>query len=320
MATVSGMATSYDLPNYIGELFQKTERPNAFLRLVGGLTGMLRTVKSTEFPMGVDYVLPAASQPAILEGATPSPTELDTAQSANIVQIFQESVQLTYSKLAESGSIDGVAVIPGVSGNGPLITPGSLEFQINFKMMKIARDANYSFLRGAYQKPANNATARKTRGVRTAVTTNLFSAASNRPLTKTLFENALKDSMDNGMFSLGDTLYVMGDDDQLSTLMGLYESATALPASRDVVGVSVRTIVTKWATVNLVWEPDLAANELFITQPQFCRVVAMPIPGKGVLFAEPLAKSGSSEHHQIYGELGIDYRHELFHAAITFLS
>lgn len=321
MATVSGMATSYDLPQYIGELFQKTERPNALLRLIGGLTGTVRTVQSTQFPMGVDYVLPSAAQPAILEGADPTPSELDTAQSSNLVQIFQESVKLAYSKLGEQGSINGVAIIPGVAGHGTLVQPGSLAFQVNYKLQKIARDANYSFLRGAYQLPADNTTARKTRGIRTAVTTNLFAnGGTARTLDKSVFENALRDSMNNGMFSMGAELFCMGDATQIQRLADLYRSETSLPASRDVVGVAVRTIETQWARVNLVWEPDLAAAELFLTQPQYCRVVAMPIPNKGVLFSEPLSKTGSAEHYQVYGELGIDYRHEVFHAVIDDLA
>lgn len=315
-------ATSYDLPQYVGELFQKAEKPNALLRLIGGLTGRLRTVMSTEYTMGVDYTLASASQPAILEGATPTASHLAVTQGSNVVQIFQEAVDITYSRMGASASIDGVSVIPGSpAGGSELIKPGSLEFQIARKMEKIARDANLTFLRGAYVKPSDNNSARKTRGIRAAITTNSYdNSGTPRDLTKAIFEAALKDMMGNGAFSLGETIYAFGDAAQVENLVDLYKSDTQLPASRDVVGVAVRTIVTTWANVEVVYEPDMNAGEIMIIRPEFCRVVCMPIPGKGLIFAEPLAHAGSSEKHQIYGELGIDYRHEVYHGLIDDLN
>lgn len=315
-------ATSYDLPQYIGELFQKQERPNAFLRLIGGLTGAIRTVQSTEFPMGVDYSLPAASQPDITEAQAPTASQIGTNQASNVVQIFQEAVDISYSRMGASATIDGVALIPGApAGGAGLVRPGSLEWQIEKKVEKVARDANYSFLRGTYQKPADNATSRRTRGARTAVTTNVFAnGGTPRNLSKAIFESALKDAMDNGMFQMGDTIYALGNANQVENLVDLYKSDTQLPESREVVGVMVSQIWTTWAIVNVVYEPDLAAGELFLTRPEMCRVVNMPIPGKGQLFVEPLGKTKSSEENQLYGEFGIDYRHEVFHAVIDDLN
>lgn len=313
-------ATSYDLPNYIGELFEKSEKPNAFLRLVGGMTGNVAVVHSTEFPMGVDYSLTAASQPAILEGATPTATQTATTQSANVTQIFQEAVEFTYSRLGTTENISGVAIIPG-GDSGPLVNPGTAEFQTRLKVQQIAKDMNYTFMRGAYVKPSDNSTARKTRGVRTAVTTNLFNnGAVARPLTVSVFDNAMRDMMDNGAFSMGDEVFALGDKTQIGALAALYSSDTRLPESRSIVGVSVRTIHTQWCVVNLVYEPDLAAGELFITQPQFSRVTFLEIPQKGLIFQEPLSKAGATDKRQIYAQAGIDYRHEIFHGVIDDLA
>lgn len=324
MSQVAGVATSYDLPNYVGELFQKAERPNALLRLIGGLTGNLRKVTSTEFAMGVDYTLPAASQPAILEGANPTASEQNTGQSTNLVQIFQEAVSLTYSKMGRTGGIDGVAVIPGMAGNGALNLPGSLEWQIARKLEKIARDANYTFLQGAYQKPADNTTARKTRGLITAVTTNVFAnGGTGRAISTAIVDGALQSAMGNGMFNIGDTIFAICDQTQYGKLAALYEGTPGTPRYTDtteVVGVGVRQVLTKWAKVNLVWDPDMPAGKVLLTRPDVCRVVAYEVPGKGLLFAEPLAQTGSAENWQVYGEMGLDYKNEIFHAVIGDLS
>lgn len=314
MATISDVATSFDLPQYIGDLFQKAEKPNSVLRLIGGLTGQIRLVGSKKFPMGVDYEIPSPSQPSILEGAAPTPSELDTAQSDNLVQIFQESVGLTYSALGQRASVDGIAKIPG-AGEEHINQPNTVEWQIDRKLELIARQANLSFLKGTYQEPADNTTARQTRGVYTAVTTNVFDVAS-AALDKDTFENGLRDMMVNGAFNMGeDSLFVLGDAVAIQKLANLYTGDTTLPESRTVAGVAVRTIVTQWGTVNLVWEPDMDADTLFVFQPRVCRPVAMPIPNKGVLFVEPLAKTKSQDEAHIYGELGIDYRHEIFHGS-----
>lgn len=318
MAEVAGLATSYDLPNYIGDLFQKAEQPNAVLRLIGGLTGAIRTVQNTDFTMGVDYELPAAAQPNIVEGAAPTASNTDTAQSDNVVQIFQEAVEQTYSLQGRAAQITGIAMIPGAqSGGHDLNNPSSLEWQIARANEKIARQANYSFLRGAFVRPANNATARRTRGFRTAVTTNDFNMAA-AALAIGNFETQLENALGNGMFQMGEEIYVLGDATAIAKVIGFYK-ATGVARFTDTterVGVSIRQILTDFCTLNLVYEPDAAAGEIILFRPERCRVVAMPIPNKGVLFAEPLAKSGAAEKWQVYGELGIDYGHEVWHGVI----
>lgn len=322
-------STGYDLPNYLGELFQKTEKPNAVLRLIGAPPGVgvnggqIRTVSHWEFGMGVDYSLPAASQPAILEGAAATASQLAVTQSANVTQIFQEAVDLTYTKQSAGGLISGVTAVPGA--NGPLVVTGTLEWQIAQKVAKIARDMNYTFLRGAYQKPANNATARKTRGFRTAVSTNLFAnGAVNRALTKTIFENALRDMVVNGAFNIGDRIVVLADGTQYAALLAQYETTPQLQPGATDLGVFAQRLWTRYGPADVVFEPDMAAGEIVIFRPEKCRVVALPVVAdglnKGILFAEPLAKVGSSTQYQVYGEFGIDYTHEIFHGVVDDLS
>lgn len=48
--------------------------------------------------------------------------------------------------------------------------------------------------------------------------------------------------------------------------------------------------------------------------------VFLNIPGKGVFFEEPLAKSGASDAVQIYGEIGLQYGPEKSHAILRGLA
>lgn len=318
MPVFSGVASSYDLPQYIGELFQKSEQPNAFLRAIGGLTGAIRNVGSREFTMGVDYILPAPVITGKLEGAAPVNTEQLVGQTTNVVQIFQEGVSMTYSAQGDTGSLSGLSIIPGSQGAGAVpVNPRSIEWQREKAMERVARNVNKAFLTAVYTNPANNATARVTRGLRSAITTNVFTnGAVARPMTKALFESSLRSAMVASSFVQGAQLFAFADAVQYANLVSVYEPSTAPPRDREVAGLNVKTIVTPWASVHLVWEPDMTAGEILLAQPQFCRVVAMPIPGKGILFSEPLAKTGSADAEQIYGELGLDYRNEIFHARI----
>lgn len=324
LVTVNGQATSFDLPQYVGSLFRLKRQPNNFLRLIGGLAGQLRLVSNVEYPIGVDYEIPNGAQTARLEGATPTASEIGTTQGTNILQIFHEAVDLTYTRQSVSSAIAGLAVVPG-AGNGPLNQPGTLAWQIERKLEKIQNDMNYSFLRGTYVKPVDNTTGRAVRGVRTAVTTHLFAnAGTPRPLTKVLFEDSLRTMVDNKAFPMGATVYVLGDAFQLDKLQALYAGSTQLPESREIVGVQVRIIYNMWATCVLVYEPAMPAGELFICQPQYITPVAMPIvadgKNKGLLFAEPLSKTGSADKYQLYGEWGVDYTHEMFHGVVDDLA
>jgi hypothetical protein len=210
LVTVSGMATSFDLPNYVGDLFRMREKPNNFLRLIGGLAGAVRLVNATEFPMGVEYEVPTGTQQSKLEGATPTAQEIGTTQSTNVIQIFQESVELTYTRQSVSEAIGGLAIVPG--GNQPnLLQPGTLAWQIDRRLEKIQNDMNWNFLRGAYQKPVDNTTGRQTRGILTAITTNAVDAGTAAVLSKTIFAGAIKTMVDNGAMNLGGELFAVCD-------------------------------------------------------------------------------------------------------------
>ena len=66
---VTGTGTTWNLPNYAGELFSASPTKTPFLSAIGGLTGGLKS-ESDEFIVGQLYDLPTAAQPAITEAAS----------------------------------------------------------------------------------------------------------------------------------------------------------------------------------------------------------------------------------------------------------
>lgn len=340
MATVSGIGESYDFPNFVGELFLSGDEPRSLLRLVGvtsdddlqGLQqGQLRngrTIESNQFDLSVDYDLPAASQPSNAEGADATFSERDTSHTSNVVEIHQEGIALSYSaqsngqSLAEWGT-SGEAV----AGPGAVVRPGTPEFQVRRKIEKVARDMNFSFVQGTFAL-GSAGVARGNRGVSNAVSTNVFANAGTlRSLTKTIFEDALKNMIANGAFAVGARVVALCGADQYENLIDLYEPANPedlSPRSATQAGVMIQTILTKWGIVDVAYDADMPANEILIVQPEFMQAVARRITSdgvnKGVLFIEPIARTGSADKWQLYGEWGLDYGPEWKHGKIADLS
>jgi hypothetical protein len=165
MAGISALGTNYNLPNYTGILHALTPADTPFFSAIGGLTGG-RQSTSTEFEWQT-YDLRDASQPAIVEGAdAPTLTGRVRANVTNVVQIHHSAVGVAYSKAAAVGLKSGT--------NNDLQNPvrDELDWQIEQELKAMVRDVNYSLINGAYQKPADNNTGRKTRGLLAAITTN----------------------------------------------------------------------------------------------------------------------------------------------------
>ncbi len=179
MASVAGQGTTYNLPNYNGELFSLTPATTPLLSAIGGLTGGLQT-DSTQFEWQT-YDLASRSQPSTLEGATaPTAEGRVRANVRNICQIHQKKVSVSYSKQASKGvSTPSAAPYMSASGLGatPVIT--ELDWQVEQAIKEIAGDVNYSFIRGHYNVPTTNAAARQTKGLLEAITTNVTDKGAN---------------------------------------------------------------------------------------------------------------------------------------------
>jgi len=114
MGAVSGLGDSYDLPNYVGELFNITPNDTPFLSAIGGMTGG-KSVTSKQFTwQTVDNA--AAAQTVVVEGADATFAERSRSEVTNVTQIMQYGVHVSYTKQAATGNKSGESIL----GNQPV--------------------------------------------------------------------------------------------------------------------------------------------------------------------------------------------------------
>lgn len=106
MPGITGMGTTYNLPNYVGELFAASREDTPLLSAIGGLTGG-RATKATSFEwQGYDLRDPDDTRQR-LEGADAPDGEARTRYKAsNVVEIHQEAVNLSYTKQGATGQLN----------------------------------------------------------------------------------------------------------------------------------------------------------------------------------------------------------------------
>ena len=194
MSGITGRGTTFNLPNYTGQLFTVSPTDTKFLSMIGGLHGAIG-VRSTEFYWQAYDLRSPAIRPR-LEGAdAPAAEERVRSHVDNVVQIFHESVDVSYTKIAAVAQLAA-----DFTPNGGEVNPvvDEVAWQIEQALKQIALDVNYSFLNGTYAKPADNTTARLTRGIIAAITSNVSANGGTlRDLTKTILLDSVKDRRDS---------------------------------------------------------------------------------------------------------------------------
>jgi hypothetical protein len=310
MGAITGQGESYNLPNYVGELFNVSPTDTPLLSAIGGMTGG-KSVTSKQFTWQTTD-LAGATQTAAVEGADPTMKGRTRSEVINVAQIMQYGVEVSYTKQAAVGNLSGESII----GNQPV--QDELAFQLDMAMKTAARDIEHSFIQGTYVADTNITTARKTRGMLEAVTTNEVAAAA-AALDQAKVEDALKQMADSGApFEMP---VIFANAFQKQKLSAIYSSALALaPRDRNIGGVNITTIETDFGQVGIVFERHIPADDVLIADLAFLKPVFLDIPGKGHFFVEPLAQTGAAYKYQVYGEIGLEYGPEQFHAKITNLA
>lgn len=333
MATVTGQGTTFNLPNYTGELLRITPQDTPFLSAISGLSaenfggtvGGAEVVQSTHFQWQTTDLRDASATRQRAEGANaPTAESRDRANVLNVVEIHQEALELSYSKLAALQNLNETgAVHPGAAGVGGS-NPVSNEAveQINSHLAQIARDVELTFLTGTFNDPATNAANRRTRGLMQAITTNVNDLGTAAALTKAHVLDLMQDVWESGGISESGTATVIVAGAQKRALTKIFvEDGGYRQNSRTVGGVAVDTILTDFGELNVMLNRHFPTTALAVVSLEQCRPVVLNVPGKEAgFFVEPLAKVGAAERWQVYGEIGLKYGNEKAHGKITNLT
>lgn len=308
------VATSFAVPNFSGLLFSKGKKGTPFSTMIGAKPLVTNHV---EFTCGQYYSTETGAQPAISETASltaPAPETTTRTQLTNVTQIFQKTVAVSYGKMSNMGTLSGL----NAAGQEPN-PQDELAFQIARRIDKIAADIEYTFLNGVYNKATTDAEINKSRGLLTAITTNVIDMDS-KPLTYWKVAEGLKAIHDQGARTDG---IVLGVD--ATTMLQLNYDAgnnkyTIVPNGRDVNGINIMTVVTPLGEVGVALLDSLPASTAVLFDPSIMAPVFQPVPGKGNFFLEELSKTGAGETYQIFGQVGLDHGPEWMSAKFTDIS
>ena len=308
-------AMSFGTPNYSGLLFNKGNVRTPFSSMIGSRA---KTTDHVEFVTGQEYTGGGdGSQPAISEEASltaPDATTTTREQKTNVTQIFQEAFGISYAKMSNMGTLSGTNI-----ANQQANPLSEIDFQAGVKMQKIARDIEYTFINGVYQKANNDSTANKTRGMVSAITSNVINMGGKAVGLWDIAE-AMKLIDDSnapigGLVAWVDavTLFQINAD-------AVANGLTIVPAAREINGIKLSSVVTPLGEVLLMKGECLPAGTALILDMAVIAPVFQPVPNMGNFFAELLAKTGAGEKYQIFGQVGLDHGPEWYHAKLTNIS
>lgn len=311
MASVNAVADSFSVVNYVGMLYEKGRTMTPFLSMIGFNSDGGRMVNSAEFPLRQSYALDAGSQPAITETGSLSAatvTSYARSQTTNTCQIFRQGVTVSYWKQSTTGQISGL----GVLGNQPV--SDELDFQIMANLDQMAKNIEYTMLRGSYQQATSAAVAPKTRGIIEACVSNTVNAAG-ADFSKTLLDTLLVEMQANGARMNNMVLFTSGS--QIVKISDAYGKA---PDSRNIGGIAVNQLMTDFGNIGIVNMQQMPAGTVLIADIDAIAPAYLPVPGKGFLFYEDKPAAGAGMVGELYAQVGLDYGAEEFHGTLTNLA
>lgn len=302
------LATSFGVLNYSGMLFNKGNTRTPLSSIIGGRA---KTTNHVEFVTGQEYNGGGAgSQPAISENASltaPEASVVTREQKTNVTQIFQESVGISYAKESNMGTLAGVNI-----ANQQANPMSELDFQVAAKMQKIARDIEYTFINGVFNKATTDATVNKTRGLVSAIASNAKDM-NQKPLGIWDIADMMKKVYDGNAPTQGLVLWCDATTMFQINADAVNNGLTVIPASREINGIALSSVVTPMGVVHLYLGECLPAGVALLLNLDVLAPVHQPVPGKGNFFLEELAKTGAGKKYQIFGQLGLDHGPEWFH-------
>ncbi len=314
MPGIVGMGTTFNLPNFVGDLFTISPEDTPLLSAIGGLTGGRPAVDKT-FEWEFYDLRDADPDRQRVEGAdAPIASARVRGNDSNVVEVHQEAVEISYTKLAVAAR-GGYAT----TARGTSAVTDEYAWQTDIALKQIARDIELGFITGTYQKPTDNTAPRKTRGLLEAIVTNVIDLAGGVPDVDDI-NDLFQLAYDNGGILEGETRVLLVGSAMKRQLTKIFIRDVGqgfYQQSRSVGGVNLATIETDFGTASIMVDRYVPSGVVAAVSLEELAPRILEIPGKGFLFVEPLAKTGASDRSQIYGEVGLEYGNERKHAKMV---
>lgn len=317
-APVGGVAIfgTWNQPNFVGEMFYLSPLDTPLLSIAGGLSGGISVDTLVYTWQDTTHRAPAIQ--SNVEGADATFTAQKRNERKNVPAIHQYGIEDTYtdmsrpSLLGTSGASPATAAT-AILGTQPVQDP--VAWQIMIKVQQCALDVEAMFIGGTYAYP-NDGTARQTQGINGAITVSTdYTADTGRTVDSVVVEDLAKKLYDNGAPMT--RMLLMVPSTGPSELAASYSAASnwnLQPRSRNEFGVNVQRLETPFTSVDVVVNRHMNADTAYLIDASLIAPVFFPTAGKGNFFWEPLAKSGSYERSQLYGDIGLWYGPGGWHA------
>lgn len=322
MPGITGAGTTYNLPNYVGELFAASPEDTPLLSAIGGLTGG-ESVGSTVFTwQGYDLRDPEDNRQRNEGADAPAAEGRARFSASNVLEIHQEQVSVTYTKQSATRQVSAATGQTAVQlGSQPV--GDELTWQIQAELKQVGRDVEKSFITGTYNLPTDTTTARRTRGLLAAITANVSAAgvAPDNVLSEALLLDLMQDVWESGGIQEAETRTLITGAKNKRALSKIFVTdKNYQEQSRNVGGVNLQTIETDFGRVNVMLNRYMPVDQVVVASLEDLAPAFLEITGKGHFFAEPLAKTGSADKVQLYGEIGLAYGNEKKFGKITGLT
>jgi hypothetical protein len=253
------------------------------------------------------------NQSGVVEGADPTVRNNINTQEYNVMQIFQEAFALTYSAMSAIGTLQSGSSATLINGTPVGPTPTRKDKQTVAAVRAISRALNYQLHNGTRTMPSNNSSTRQMGGFRTLAGWTKDGATA--ALTRTLLNEFLRAGFNSYGALRGAGPYVLFVDAiTKEKISELYGSSRVLP-SGVIANVKVDFIETDYGMVFVVLDPAVYTYSMTCVDLSELAIFGMPTidpdsgANKGVFFLEALARTGSTQKWQIYGEASLGFGH-----------
>jgi hypothetical protein len=315
MANLTGgtIASVWNLPNYVGELYTADMIQTPLLTMLGGLTGGKMT-DNFEFPTGSKYEHETLAQKSITETQSltaPNPITFVRSQEKNVTQIFHESVTIPYVRASNQGRLSGINTA-GQQNN----VVSERDWQIAKTIESIARQVEWHIINGTYAIATTAGTPNQMRGLIELASSVNTVAAGSVAFSKTLFDTLMLTMFNNG--ALFQNMLILCGGFQKQAISSVFGYA---PEDRNVGGVNIKQIETDFGNIGVVAAHRfMPAGTMMVVDVSNMDIVFQPVPGKGNFFYEELAKTGAAEKGQLFGQIGLAHGPAYLHGTITGLA